>query len=212
MGIEIHEEYVSRETFEEVEWYFQKYIAEFKQYARQIIWWNNKFNLVSRSLSETAILEHVRHSISLCITESFWKATNIIDAGTGSGLPGLPLSIIHDDCFFELIDNNSKKVVAVNQMIRSLNLDRVETFDSDIYQYEPKEKSLFVSKHAFKLNDILPYLIKSNYESFLFLKGSDYKNELIDVDADIKLTVYNFNKATHLSIFKNKFILEFNYE
>jgi 16S rRNA (guanine527-N7)-methyltransferase len=45
-----------------------------------------------------------------------------MDLGTGGGLPGLPLKIILPDAEFLLVDSTKKKVAAVEDMLRNLDL------------------------------------------------------------------------------------------
>lgn len=200
---------VSRETFDEIEWYFVKHYTKLKEYARQIVWWNSKFNLVSRNQSENALLEHIRHSMSLCIAEGFWKAKNIVDAGTGAGLPGLPLSLIHDDAHFTLVDVNQKKITAIKQMVAALNLDRIEAQCVAIEEFESTDKSILISKHAFKLDEFFMLSFKQKFDSYYFLKGDDFKQELTqDLLDKFTIKVYNLETGTYLSFFNHKFLLQ----
>lgn len=200
---------VSRETFEEIEWYFTKNFAIYKEFARQIVWWNSKFNLVSRNQSEQSVLEHIRHSLALCITEPFWKAKNIVDAGTGAGLPGIPLSIIHEDAHFSLIDVNQKKITAIKQMAYTLGLDRLEPICMKVEEFETTDKSILVSKHAFKLDEFFEQEFKTQYDTFFFLKGDDFKTELTqDLLDRFSIKAYNLETGTHLSFFNHKFLLQ----
>lgn len=202
---------VSRETFQEIEWYYHKYLSSYKEYVRQIVWWNAKINLVSRNQSEQALLEHIRHSLVPCITETFWKGRTIVDAGTGSGLPGIPLSFIHDDAFFHLVDINQKKVTAVKQMVHTMKLTSVEVHQADINTFVPphKTKPILVSKHAFKLNEVFAEPFPIKYDSYLFLKGADYIEELTEeLVNNFTIRAYNLQSGTGLPFYKQKFLLE----
>jgi 16S rRNA (guanine527-N7)-methyltransferase len=202
---------VSRETFQEIEWYNMKYLPFYKEYVRQILWWNAKINLVSRNQSEQSIQEHIRHSLVPCITETFWKARTIVDAGTGSGLPGIPLSYLHDDAVFHLVDINMKKVTAVKQMLYNLKPPATDVHCADVATFVPplKEKLVMVSKHAFKLDELLIKEFPVKYDGFLFLKGNDYQSELNDEIFD-KFTVraYNLQSGTDIPFYKQKYLLE----
>ncbi|TNE71848.1 hypothetical protein EP331_08710 [bacterium] len=200
---------VSRETFEEIDWYFNKYNAQFKEYARQINWWNAKFNLVSRNTNEAMLLEHIRHSLTPCITEDFWKAKLIVDGGTGSGLPGLPLSLIHDEVYVKLVDVNLKKITAVKQIIGSMGLSNIEAVCEPIESIKEDNKPLFVSKHAFKLDELFSKKHDTEYSSYLFLKGADYHEELNDdLIKRFSIKAFNLQTGTHLSFFNHKFLVQ----
>ncbi|NCP83875.1 MAG: hypothetical protein GW823_03025 [Bacteroidetes bacterium] len=202
---------VSRETFQEVEWYNMKYLPHFKEYVLQILWWNAKINLVSRNQSEQSIQEHIRHSLVPCITETFWKARTIVDAGTGSGLPGIPLSYLNDDAIFHLVDINMKKATAVKQMVYNLKSQSTEVHCADIETFIPQhqEKVIMVSKHAFKLNELLCKDFPVKYDGFLFLKGNDYQTELNDEIFDkFNVRAYNLQSGTEIPFYRQKYLLE----
>ena len=52
----------------------------------------------------------------------------VLDVGTGGGLPGLPLAICYPNVKFTLIDGTGKKIAAVTDMAGRLGLTNVRTF------------------------------------------------------------------------------------
>ena len=84
--------------------------------------WNNKINLISRRDMDNFFLHHLMHSLSISRIFNFTPGTRILDAGTGGGLPGIPLSIVLPDCEFVLADSVKKKITAVNDIIRQLGI------------------------------------------------------------------------------------------
>lgn len=52
----------------------------------------------------------------------------VLDVGTGGGLPGLPLAICYPNVKFTLIDGTGKKIAAVADMAERLGLANVRTF------------------------------------------------------------------------------------
>ncbi|HCC71661.1 MAG TPA: 16S rRNA (guanine(527)-N(7))-methyltransferase RsmG, partial [Bacteroidales bacterium] len=57
-------------------------------------YWNHRINIISRKDLDNFTLHHVIHSLSISKIIEFKPGTKILDAGTGGGLPGIPLAII----------------------------------------------------------------------------------------------------------------------
>lgn len=94
--------------------------------------WNSKINLVSRKDMDNFILHHVIHSLSISMITGFKPGTRILDAGTGGGLPGIPLAIAFPEVSFTLVDSIRKKINAVHDMAQTLELENVNTIWSRI--------------------------------------------------------------------------------
>lgn len=207
MNHSIHHIDITKDDFEEVEWYYERNLSKLQHYAKQLLWWNSRTNLVSRNSSKMIVEEHIRHSITPVIVDNFWKFHHVIDAGTGGGLPGLPLSVVNDDTFFHFVDNNKKKIAALKQIQYDLQLDTEQSHCTSIFNFQPPKKSLFLSKHAFKLFDILNSNLRNRYKEFIFLKGDDYKDELFHVKHPCTVNAYRLDSGTDLTFYHKKYLI-----
>lgn len=98
--------------------------------------WNSKINVISRKDMEEFYLHHVLHSVAIGKLVSFKNNTEIMDAGTGGGFPGIPLAILFPEARFYLVDSIGKKIKVVNEVVKSLGLKNVEAVQTRVEQVD----------------------------------------------------------------------------
>jgi len=76
---------------------------------------------------ENLYLHHVLHSLAIAKIIPLNRGTIVLDAGTGGGFPGIPLSIYFPEVKFILADSIAKKIKVVDAVIKSLGLTNCET-------------------------------------------------------------------------------------
>jgi len=86
---------------------------------------NSEVNLVSRRDITNLYLHHVLPALALGLIAGFAADDNVLDIGTGGGLPGIPLAIQNPETSFHLIDSTGKKIRAVQGIITRLGLTNV---------------------------------------------------------------------------------------
>ena len=89
--------------------------------------WNHKVNLISRKDIHHLYLRHILHGLSIAKVVQFKAGTQILDLGTGGGLPGIPLAILFPAVHFVLVDSIGKKVHAAADIARHVGLKNVTT-------------------------------------------------------------------------------------
>ena len=98
------------------------------KYVGYLLEWNKKINLISRMDTENIWLRHILSSIALLFNYKFIPGLNMMDVGTGGGLPGIPIAIMNPNSNFMLLDSIQKKIKAVDHIIKSLGLRNVHTY------------------------------------------------------------------------------------
>lgn len=102
--------------------------AQLQQYATLLTERNATLNLVSRKDIAHLWEHHIIPSLLLLAWHELPKGEEVLDLGTGGGLPGIPLAIASPETRFLLLDSIRKKVEAVSQMVGALGLSpRVRT-------------------------------------------------------------------------------------
>ena len=95
-------------------------------YERELLDWNQKFNLTAIKDVESIRTKHFLDSFS-CVMA--WGATpphHLVDVGTGAGFPGLPLKILYPSTRVTLIESVGKKAMFCEHIIRMLSLENVQ--------------------------------------------------------------------------------------
>ena len=147
--------------------------------------WNAKINLISRKDIDHLYEKHVLHSLGIAKIIRFTPDTNIMDAGTGGGFPGIPLAILFPDCSFHLVDSTAKKLTAAKNIAEQIGIQHI-TFQHGRIEDE-KQKFHFVVSRALMPMTNLIRICKKNIRKdqqnafpngFICLKGGDVQQEI----------------------------------
>ena len=99
-------------------------------YEKELMSWNQKFNLTAIRDSEGIRVKHFLDSFSCVLA---WKAnppSRLIDVGTGAGFPGIPLKILYPSMQVTLVESVGKKAAFCQHIIDVLRLDGMEILNS----------------------------------------------------------------------------------
>lgn len=198
---------VPRETFAAVDELVQNHQDVLEKYLDELFWWNKRINLVSRNVPRETIREHIRHSLLLHSFDVFKNAGFIVDAGSGGGLPGIPLAITHPSKTFLLNDIAAKKMLAVKQMSQKLGTENVSTAAKSIAETEVGEPFLLISKHAFKINDLFTMTRGMPWTEMAFYKGRDFESELAGISLSLDVTVHELSREAEHPFYEDKVLI-----
>ena len=99
--------------------------------------WNRAYNLTAVDAPREMVDRHLVDSLSLL---PWLSGPRVLDAGTGAGLPGIPLAIACPDQHFLLVDSNGKKVRFLRQVRRELGLDNIEPVHRRLEMLDPERE------------------------------------------------------------------------
>ena len=105
-----------------------------QDYVQTLARWNRVWNLTAIRDPHEMLTRHVLDSLSVL---PFLGGPAVADAGTGAGLPGIPLAIAAPGLRFTLIDANGKKIRFVTHAIGRLGLDNVTAEQARLEHYRP---------------------------------------------------------------------------
>ncbi|MDR2737895.1 MAG: 16S rRNA (guanine(527)-N(7))-methyltransferase RsmG [Puniceicoccales bacterium] len=154
-------------------------ISKLLEYAGLLREWNTKINLVSRKDVGNIVRRHVIPSLAMAVVWNFPAGGTVLDIGTGGGLPGIPMAIVHGTTNFTLLDSIGKKVTAVRDMISRLELENTIAENARAEDFCGKFDTI-VARAVTNVETFVGYgrkLLKTNGR-ILYLKGGDCSDDL----------------------------------
>ncbi len=180
-------------------------------YVQMLDKWNKAYNLTSVRDPMEMLVKHILDSL---VVSPHLVGERFIDVGTGPGLPGIPLAIMHPDKEFVLLDSLGKRIRFLKQVIHDLKINNVLPVQSRVEEFDPESGFDGVLSRAFaSMTDMVNWcqnLPKPNGGVFLALKGVRPDDEITLLPewcsvTDIKaLQVPELEGERHLVILSRK--------
>ena len=129
--------------------------------------WNAVYNLTSLRDPMQMVTHHLLDS--LAAVPAFSDARNVLDVGSGGGLPGIVLAIVRPDMKVSMIDTVHKKTAFLTQVKAELGLVNVTVYTARVEQLQVSDKFDVITSRAFAdLSDFV------NWSSHLLADGGRY--------------------------------------
>jgi 16S rRNA (guanine527-N7)-methyltransferase len=190
-------------------------ISNLLSYIREFDKWNKAYNLSAIRDIRQMVARHLLDSLSVVpyFLKTIHSTDNVIDVGTGGGLPGIPLAIMFPDKKFTLLDSAGKKTRFLFHVKTLLKLDNVSVENRRVEEFQPAQKFNVVISRAFAslqdMTDGCTHLLESS-GVFLAMKGIYPQDELapiadkIELLESIKLDVAATDGERHLLVLQTK--------
>ena len=156
--------------------------------------WNHAYNLTAvRSRSEM----FSRHLVESLAISPFISGKQVVDVGSCSGLPGIPLAIANPAVQYTLLDSNGKKSRFLLEVKRALMLANVEIETVRVESWLPTKRFDSVVTRAFA--DLATTLVRvdhvlSDQGMVYAMKTQQAQHEIDSLpDATRQVTAQNIN-------------------
>ncbi len=171
------------------------HLAAFETCYRELIDWNQRFNLTAITDREGVLVRHFLDSLS-CLKvlprEKLAAGARVIDVGSGAGFPGLPLKIVCPAMQLTLLEATHKKVVFLRHLIRELGLRRVQVIHGRAEELgrNPAHREQYdwaIARAVAEMSTLVEYLLPLVRVggAMLAQKGEAAAAEVHDADAAI---------------------------
>ena len=168
--------------------------------------WNKTYNLTALRDPAQAISHHLLDSLAIL---PHVGTGNLLDVGSGGGLPGIPLAIARPELSVSMVDTVQKKTTFLQQAVIELALKNVTVHHARVEEMQGQYAQ--ISSRAFAEIDLFisltRHLLAPNGR-WLAMKGVRPDDEIkalpadITVEAIIPLSVPGLDAERHLIILK----------
>jgi 16S rRNA (guanine527-N7)-methyltransferase len=177
-------------------------LAQFELYYRELVEWNEKFNLTAITDYIEVQIKHFLDSLVALplIAEEFGEPVpperplHLLDVGTGAGFPGIPLKIVAPRIKVTLMDGTGKKITFLREIVAKLGLSHVEVVQGRAEEMgnHPRYRGQFdlvTARAVASLNTLVEYLLPLVRRGGLAViyKGSGAPQEFIEARKAIEL-------------------------
>lgn len=98
-------------------------------YLQQLLFWNKAYNLTAIKDDQQALIKHIFDSLSIV---PFLPAGDLLDIGTGAGLPAVIVAICQPQRTVTALDSNQKKIRFIKQVASEMGLKNLTPVASRI--------------------------------------------------------------------------------
>lgn len=110
--------------------------------------WNKVYNLCANADFDKMLAYHILDSLSLAVHIDYYNK-NILDVGSGPGLPGIPLAILNVADKITLLDSRAKRTVFLKHVIHELQLQNINVELVRVEKYFPLTNFDLIISRAF---------------------------------------------------------------
>ena len=178
--------------------------------------WNKVYNLTAVRDPLEMVTLHLLDSLSVL---PYVKAKNLLDVGSGGGLPGIVLAICLPNLLVTTIDTVQKKTIFMRQVKGELGLDNLQIVHARVESFMPEEKFEAIISRAFSelalFVKLTKHLLTKNGQ-WLAMKGQVPHDELATIELEslkikvqkiVPLAVAGLKAERHLVVLE-KLVLE----
>ena len=116
------------------------------QYLALLEKWNQVYNLTAIRERGKMVSGHLLDCLSVV---PYLTGTRMLDAGSGAGLPGIPVAVARPDIQVALLDSNQKKAAFLRQAVADLQLKNATVVCERLEAWHAGEKFDCIISRAF---------------------------------------------------------------
>jgi len=116
-------------------------------YMQQLLVWNKRVNLTGARSLEDLLGEHLPDSFALA--KLVPEGLEVVDVGSGGGLPAIPFALLRRDCRVTLVEPRAKRIAFLNTVARVCGCVSVEISRKRLEDFRGSRFSVAMSRATF---------------------------------------------------------------
>ncbi len=125
------------------------------QYLAELYRWNSAYNLSAVRDAREMLYKHLLDSLSIAPLLYNHPGVNILDVGTGAGLPGMPLAICFPERRFTLLDSAGKKTRFLVQISHQMGLRNIRVNNTRVEKFRGDKFDIVMSRAFASVGDMV---------------------------------------------------------
>ena len=154
-------------------------IARLSGYYALLLKWNPRLHLVAPCSPEQFATRHILES--LLLLRHLPHDAQVVDIGSGAGLPIIPCLILRDDLRATLIESSQKKAAFLREALRGIAKPESSNLIVDRFERTPIAQADFITCRALdRFQQVLPKLINwaPPFSTLLLFVGRALVNQI----------------------------------
>ena len=123
--------------------------VQLMNYLALLAKWNRTYNLTAIDDPLRMVSHHLLDSLAVVSHLPMPAVPSLADAGSGAGLPGIPLAVARPEWRVVLAESSEKKTAFLRQAALELGLRNVEVHQGRVEQWKPTARFAVVISRAF---------------------------------------------------------------
>ena len=153
--------------------------------------WNRVYNLTAIRDRVQMESHHVRDALAVLPFLPDAPSLQVLDVGSGGGIPGIPLAIVRPAWQITLVDSNRKKVAFLTQAAIELGLANVRAIASRVEDMQSDKPFDVVISRAF--SDLRTFAMLAGRHVardgvLVAMKGAFPSDEIAELPSDVQVT------------------------
>jgi 16S rRNA (guanine(527)-N(7))-methyltransferase RsmG len=179
--------------------------ARLREYFKLVSAWNKRLHLVAPCPPAEFATRHVLES--LLAARFIGEGAQVVDVGSGAGLPVIPCLVVRPDIKAVLVESSKKKAVFLREALSSLSTkDAARVVAERFEKTEPPAADCLTCRALERFTDVLPQLVEwaARVPTLLLFGGEGLRKRLEDVGLTFDSTLMPESESRFLFAVENK--------